>query len=91
MVANKNNDKRYTGIAEVFSVFFAWYDKFKNLSRQGRQNTAFEFEWTRRNAATDDYSREFCKQAIKKLSLACSFRIVGFIGQNLVHVWEFFW
>ena len=36
--------------------------------------------------ASDNNSRQICKQAIIKLSLAYSFRKMFFIGQNLKHV-----
>ena len=35
---------------------------------------------------SDNYSRQFCKQAIIKLLLAYNFRIMFLIGQNFKHI-----
>ena len=53
---------------------------------QGRYDTFLEFKQTRWKVASDNYSRQFCKQTIIKLLLACSFRKMFIIGQNLKHV-----
>ena len=50
---------------------------------QGRQDTFSDFEWTWRKVTSDNYSREYCKQAIIKLLLAYNFGEIFIICQNL--------
>ena len=79
---------------------FIWQAVFKlgHVFYQDRWDTSSEFEWTLRKVASDNNSRQICKQAIIKLSLAYSFREMFFIGQNLNHLhmkfflnfWSFF-
>ena len=68
-----------TGIWQV--VFYSEY-----LFCQGRQDTSFQFDWTRRKVANNNYWRQICKQAIIILLFAYSLRKIFFVGKNSKYV-----
>ena len=68
-------DTRYFARSKLFeslvhkkSFGLIWRVVFKlgYLFCQGRQDTTFEFQWTRKKVASDNYCRWICKQAIMK-------------------------
>ena len=69
-----------------FGLIWQVVFKLGYLFLHGRQDTSFEFEWTWRKVASDNYYRKICKQTIIKLLLTYSFQKMFFIGQNLKYV-----